>query len=355
MRGAQRGGWPYARYIFVAITMMRFIYLKTVTAVCVMGMAAFPAIAAFNSAVFAGDDYPVIAADVNPGKTAVGEPVKYRVIISGEGALRMRVTLPQRDAQYPLPGADAKNEKTADGVPLCIVHDAEQKDASRLGKVSRTLTVSLSYYRPGRYALPDIDIDGPDGVKIGYRVPVIDVRAVNPQGEFQDIEPPLDLYGNYLRVLVLCACLFAVAAALFFGWRYWKKRKVVDAPVPEPPRPIDVFMRDLEALKKKRFIENEKSGEFAVELSRIFRKYVSALFEINAMEMTDAEMINAVRRGVPAFAAGPLCGDMAALARLWSLSKFAEFPPPEGELRANLEAAAGVAKRLSREARRARD
>ena len=146
----------------------------------------------------------------------------------------------------------------------------------------------------------ELAVRGADGVAIGYRVPEVMIEASNPSGDLQEIEPPLDLGGNYYRLLIVVSIMGALAAAAYLVLRRYESRRKNDTPVPYEIPAIDEFLARMQTLRARGLVEEGRREEYVVEASRFFRMFLSRLIGIDAMEMTGLELADALERiGVP--------------------------------------------------------
>jgi hypothetical protein len=316
---------------------------------------------AFAASALAGEaNAPKIKATVTPEKATVGTVLDYRVTVAGKGLSGITIVPPEKREVYPekkkgpTPRRKEGEEGEADEdparyVPLYVIHTIKKDDRSDKTMTDISVSVQLSFYRPGTWQLPDIEIRGADGVAIGYKVPSVTVGAVNEKGEYQEIEPPLDLGGNWWRLVILILVLAVLAVAGFFAWRYI--RKMIEerrtAPVVVPP--IDIFLKEIEHFNGDRLIDEGKIEEFVFGLSLIFRKYLSLQFRFDAAEMTTYEIEKKIRKVFPKNIHDAYAGQIMDGFNLWDLSKFAEFTPTPELLHASLGRTVEVAKKISGE------
>lgn len=299
-------------------------------------------------------DYPEINAGIKPEKTTIGVPVEYRIEITGKNLKGINITLPEQKEYYPKEEPAKKPEKekkssAADKLPLYIIQSARKDEKSEGGISKLSVILTVSYYRTGRHRAPGIEIYGQDKIKIGYKIPELDILPVNSSGDFQEIENPLDLGGNYTRILIIIAVIAALAAAAYFILRYIRLRREQSAvAVPETP-PLEIFLKEIGRLKTRRLIENGNYDEFVTGISSVFRKYISSLFKTDAMEMTSSEILKMLNDQMPSSIYSGIFEDMQGVLYLWDLSKFAEFVPSAGVFNANLESTVKLAKKLHRE------
>lgn len=305
-----------------------------------------------------GDDYPLVKAIVSPKDASIGTPLEYRVNVTGEDLKDIEIVLPDKRELYPEPETIVKKKDSDEDpeeddpsihVPVYVIHNARKEDRSEKSMDSFTVVLQMSYYRPGKYSLPEIEIFDRDKIKIGYRIPEIEVKGLNEKGELQDIEAPLDLGGNYYRVIFLILGVAAFTALSIFLYKYLKKRReeLMNAPVVVPP--IEIFLKDIEGLDGRSLINQGKIEKYVFGISMIFRKFISALLSIDATEMTTEEIRLALKNVIPVVAYKKYEEDIMKSFQLLDLAKFAEFMPSEEILFSNLELMIRLAKNLSRD------
>ncbi|HSV97617.1 MAG TPA: hypothetical protein VLM75_11895 [Spirochaetota bacterium] len=302
--------------------------------------------------VRAAEEYPAVTASVWPQKATVGSRLEYVVTVSGGNIEGIEISLPETREYVPPPDHGTEEASPAVGLlPLYVIHSAERKEEATGRKSSVSLAMSVAYYRTGRHPLPAVEVHGADGVAIGYRVPEVLIEASNPSGDFHEIEPPLDLGGNYYRLLIVIALLGALAAAAYLALRRYESRRKKDTPAPYEIPAIDEFLARMQTLRVLGLVEEGRGEEYVVEASRFFRMFLSRLIGIDAMEMTGLELAASLERHLGQAAFSRLRGDLERITGLWDLAKFAEFAPSPGALGDNLEQAMDLGRRIAREER----
>ena len=330
-------------------------YLKTIKFIITFFAA--------SAVLFAGDssdNYPLVKAVVKPDKATVGDLLEYRVNIAGKIKGNIDITPPEKREVFPeKKKEDEKNEESeplpGDQVPLYIIHSVKKNDRTKESITDITVVIQVSYYRPGKYYLPDLDIKGPDGVKLGYKVPEVEIKGVNEKGEFQPVEPPINLEGNYYRLIFLILGVIAFTfLAVFIFWFVQKRMKGrVSEPVIVPP--IDVFMEDVRKLNGRSLISKGQIDDYVFGISMIFRRFLSLLLKIDATEMTSEELEKVLIKLFPKNLYKKYESGIVQGFHLWDLSKFAEFTPSEDILKENLKNTIKLATNLSREMRNGTD
>ncbi|MCL1910984.1 MAG: hypothetical protein FWG13_02120 [Leptospirales bacterium] len=274
-----------------------------------------------------------IDAAVNPASASVGSNIEYTVNIAGDDLNGVETELPEKRELYL---EDASKE-----VPVYIINSAA-KDSSQ-GLIA--IKITISFYRPGTWALPEIKIYGSDKIRVGYNVPNIDIMAVNEQGEFVELEEPLDMGVNYRKFFLIFAALTALGLFAFWLLRRLRKQKAKIVP---PEDPFDLFTRELDAIGGNKLIYEGKIDEYAFGISIIFRRFLSRRFGFDAAEMTTGEIRGSLSKALRSREHAALLDDIIKQFDLWDLSKFAEFTPDESVMLQSHDDVIRTALRLAR-------
>lgn len=305
--------------------------------------------------VFSAGPYPEITAKADKKTATVGETIIYTVRVSAAGPDAAAASAPEEGEYYPPADKDSAKNKDkkneADGqtssdtaVPLYTVY----KSAVEKGEAGLFIAVNIAYYRPGSYSLPEIEIKGADGVKIGYAPPSIEIKELNPEAQFEEIEPPMELSGNMYRLIFVILAAAALGALILYLIKRYAARKAESEKNAPPVPPYEIFIRELEKLDPENLIKESRVEEYAFGLSIIFRRYISALYKFDASEMTSDEILTLLKKGFRRETSRAF-SDIESAFMLWDLAKYAEFSPTEETLKLNLEAARSAARKISRE------
>ena len=160
-----------------------------------------------------------LEATVVPETATVGVPLAYTLSISGIDSNNLKIVLPDKKIVYPEKKKENKasknnEESPEDFVPVYIINNVS-KETSEKNKISHTtITTSITYYRPGVYTLPEIKVIDKDKIPIGYKIPTITIEEINKDGVFEEIEPPMELSGNYKRIIWIILILLSAAIAV---------------------------------------------------------------------------------------------------------------------------------------------
>lgn len=108
--------------------------------------------------------------------------------------------------------------------------------------------------------------------------------------ELKDIKPQQSAGKAPLWWIWLLAGGLAVAAAIIWGRKLFKRVRKEQAPVPPKP-PYEEAIDSLNALDAKQYLQKGLIREYTFELSEIFKRYIGRRYEINAADFTTEEMI----------------------------------------------------------------
>ena len=270
---------------------------------------------------------------VNPQSASVGSNVEYTVNIAGDDLNGVEIELPKKREFY--------LEDVSKDVPLYIINSAVKETPKGL----ITVKVVISFYHPGTWSLPELEIYGADKIKVGYNVPSVDIAAVNEKGEFVEQEEPFDMGVNYRRLFLIFLLAAALCLLVFWLRRRLKRPKTE---IIQPVNPFDLFMRDLGEFGGDRLIRDGKIDEYAFGISIIFRRFLSRRFGFDAAEMTTGEIRGSLAKALRAREHAALLDDIIKQFDLWDLSKFAEFTPDESVMLRSHDDMVKTARRLAR-------
>ncbi len=308
----------------------------------------------------AGDTERVLKSSVSPEKGNVGRQFSYTLSIAGNDLEGVKIILPERGEYYPESSSDKKksSHKKAEepeedkAVPLYIINSAVKDESESDGLKQVTVFVDLTCYRTGVHQLPEIIITDSDGVRLGYSIPAVTIEELNKEGQPEDIEPPVELSGNYTRLVVLVLGVIAAGIAGFFIFRYFRNRRKLIS-VPEIKQtPLEFFMTEIERLKLNECINEGRVNDYVFGISITFRRFLSMELGFDAAEMTTGEISAVIKkylRNGSGYAA-----EIVKIMEAWDLSKFAEFTLSKELLLINYRSTIAAAERLH-EIRRSAD
>ena len=148
----------------------------------------------------------------------------------------------------------------------------------------------------------------------------------------KDVQDPEFVLMDYLWYFLLPLLILALAAAAYYGWRYYQSHKQ-DAPVVVPqvkPLPAHVVaMTALDALAEKKLWQNGRMKEFHTELTDILRQYIEQRFGVPAMEKTTDEILDELYELAESQKASLV--NLRQILTMADLVKFAKFAPMADE------------------------
>jgi len=113
--------------------------------------------------------------------------------------------------------------------------------------------------------------------------------------ELRDIKPPVEPRSDLFWLLLLLVVI-ALAAAIYFVWQYFLRRKNLAAANQIVKLPHKIAYERLERLRQRNLPAQGHVKEYFIELSDIVRRYVEGRFSIDAPEMTTEEFLGSLRQ-----------------------------------------------------------
>ena len=283
-------------------------------------------------------EYPTIKAIVNPKTVTVGERIQYKIVISGKEISEddIKIILPEKREFFLKSKKIEKKDKnesekesklSSSFVPLYIINNIAKKDDSNSTIYLVSVIVDMVYYIPGKYKLPEIEIRDSKNILVGYKIPELEVVAFNKDGKFEKLEPPFDLGGNYTRVVYLILFVILLTLVIVFIVLYLRKRaKLKKEKIPKK-NAIELFRDDIVSMNGIDLITNGDIEGYATSISLIFRKFLSNLYGIDAVEMTTDQISTLIKQKLTKQQFEVIGVHIINSFYLWDLSKFAEFAP----------------------------
>jgi hypothetical protein len=247
--------------------------------------------------------------------------------------MRLTLTVDLGKGEKVVPPAGIKLPK---GGELALVHPPKTAPKTDGGE-----TVSQAYeiemWEVGKTTIPEIEytVISPDGKEEKRHAgPVeLEIKSVRTDpataDKPKDIKPPVDvtlIWGDYAWAALSA---LALAVALYFIYRKWKRRPRIQAAVPvtpaPPPRPpYDVAMEKLLELGRENLFGDGRGREFFFRLSDVLREYAEGRYGLLALERTTAEL---EREFGPRYADEPARNGFLSLLGACDMVKFAKVAP----------------------------
>lgn len=117
------------------------------------------------------------------------------------------------------------------------------------------------------------------------------LRLEGEPTDIRDIKSLETIEKSWLPWVVgILAVLIAIALLIFFMRRRHKRTKETLSNAVEILSPQELALRELEVLKNKDLLERGRVREYYFELSEIFRRYLGARYEFQALDWTTEEI-----------------------------------------------------------------
>ena len=179
---------------------------------------------------------------------------------------------------------------------LLPFHFEEIKDSISKQADHYDRLIEFAVFEEGKYTIPALDfkIDGKIFQTIPYEVEVINTAQkgdqINDIMKNKEVKLEVNDYWqlykfNILGVLIVLAIIFAIYQFI----RYGKRRKS------SPIMMTNQTLKDLENLRKKKFMENGDYRSFYIELIDISRTFITKQYQIPADVLLTDDLIDVMK------------------------------------------------------------
>ncbi|HEV2843890.1 MAG TPA: hypothetical protein VG477_03515 [Thermoanaerobaculia bacterium] len=272
---------------------------------------------------------PPVSVSLTPASLTVGDPVKATITV------RVRTEGLAGDPRFPFWG------KTW-GEAEVLEAGTAVKVSERNGRAVWEQRLTLTVFKPGKVALPPIEIAIPRKERlVKAKTPAglaLEVKSVLPPGERQPEPKPaappvqLPLGERFWWTAAILGALTLAAAFVVFLQRRAGAEAAGAAPALEP---FEELAAELDRLHAE-----PSPVALHTHLSLALRRYLARRFPFPALESTTTDIQRQLlSRRVP----GPLARHMVELLRACDLVKFARLPVGETQSRERLAAARKLA------------
>lgn len=225
-------------------------------------------VSSFQSAISAD-----VEATLSPSTATFGDTLRLEIRASGVGS---------RSVLFPVPGDTA----------FTLI----RVDSSRVAQGEIGYTVAV--YDTGRHDLSPMPVIVGHGgaAETLWTSPLTVVIRSGLPDTAQAIQPikPYRAHPFRLRDVIEWLWIPAVAALGVLGWWLWRRyrRKANGEIIPEKPLPPphEEAVRDLIALRDKKYPMRGMLKEFYIEFSHIMRRYLERRYGFQALEMTTYDL-----------------------------------------------------------------
>lgn len=228
-----------------------------------------------------------VTASVDKQTAYIGDLIEYTIVITYDSTLQL--TPPPAGAN--LGGFEVKD------------YDFGVEETMDDGRHQQAIHFFLRTFTTGDYVIPSLPIEymTPDStLKYISADPIkIFIKSVLAEGVTADSLEPRPLKGqasltgrSWTIWIILGLVLIAAAFALYYFLR--KKQTREEIPYMDPRPSWEIAFADLAVLKNGNLLKQGEIKQFYLELSEIMKKYMGGKFEFDAIDMTTAEISDAL-------------------------------------------------------------
>ena len=169
------------------------------------------------------------------------------------------------------------------------------------GQYADTLRYTLAVYSVGVHTIPPMELPyslqgAAERTSVTDSVAITVVSVIEEEAtDIRDLKDPADLPGSipwFVWAGVAAFLLALVVFAIYYYKHRGRPEELPDIPTLAPKRlPHEVAYAELEQLSRSGWLEQGKIARHYTTLSEILRRYLSARYQILAMEITTTELI----------------------------------------------------------------
>lgn len=262
-----------------------------------------------------------VSVEVLPKWVLIGMPAEMQIVVK---------TSPGNQIEFPL----FETQLTQD---IEVLDPASIDTSASEGMEVFTRKVQITGWDSGMFMIPPLtfiqtSIDGKKD-SLFSRPAFLEVTtvALDSSDEYRDIKSPEEvpyIFAEFKELVFLGLGIAVLLGVLFFFLIRWLNRKKQE-PDPKPKQPIIpahvIALKELEQLRSEGLWQKGNYKGYHSRLTEIVRGYIERRMQINALEMTTAEVIASMRRaGLDRKA--PV-DELEQILRLADLVKFAKEKP----------------------------
>lgn len=182
-----------------------------------------------------------------------------------------------------------------------LISQSQPTESEEDGSSVWTKTFTLTQFDSGSFMIPGLvtnyyktnDTTAYSSSTQPLSVSIKGVELDSTQS-FKDIKDVMHVSLTVWDYLLYAGIVIVIAALIFFGYRYYKKRKEkpVEIEHVKPLRPAhELAFEALQQLEEKHLWEKGADKDYQSELTEIIRQYIENRFHAPALEMTSNELI----------------------------------------------------------------
>lgn len=191
----------------------------------------------------------------------------------------------------------------------------ERFDTLADGRIQVTAMYSVTPWRPGETALPELPVRVVSGDErartLAAQLPTLAVGSVLPEDtaglELKPVKGVIGPNWSWWPLVLLLVALVAVALALWWWWRR-RRRRGAGLPVAPAVAPREAALARLQAAREAGLVERGELKEFYTRIAAAIREYLAAIEPAWSEDLTTTELLARVRGFAGAGAATDLSG-----------------------------------------------
>ncbi len=223
-------------------------------------------------------------------------------------------------------------------IPGIEIIDVSLPDTTKLknNRIEVRQDVVITSFDSGFYYIPPFKyVLGDDTIATESLALKIVPVEINPEtissdvADIKDVEKPpfvlWDYLPDWLWIVLLVVILLALAVFLFV--KFHKKKQSSEVVVPEKKiPPYELAMQLLQELRSSQLWQKGEEKQYYTRLVDILREYIDNRFGINAMEMTSAQIIEALQRNKELRDVNKYINDILSMADFVKFAKMRPLP-----------------------------
>lgn len=223
-------------------------------------------------------------------------------------------------------------------IPGIEIVDVSLPDTTKLknNRIEVRQDVVITSFDSGFYYIPPFKyVLGDDTIATESLALKIVPVEINPEtissdvADIKDVEKPpfvlWDYLPDWLWIVLLVVILLALAVFLFVKFRKKKQSSEVVVPEKKIP-PYELAMQLLQELRSSQLWQKGEEKQYYTRLVDILREYIDNRFGINAMEMTSAQIIEALQRNKELRDVNKYINDILSMADFVKFAKMRPLP-----------------------------
>ena len=231
-----------------------------------------------------------ISVSIDSAAILIGEQTVLHLAITADPGQAVRLLIPSETI---MPGVEVLNVSPADST---IIDD----------RLNLKHDILITSFDSSLYLLPPIKavINEDDTIysnQVALKVSTIPVNIDKPD-EFFDIKdvwkPPFVLADYYGIIYGILLGVFAICVIGYVIQRMRNRKNISEEIISSEPLlpPFEQAIHDLDNIKVQKLWQQGLNKQYYSILTEVLRRYIMRRFDVNAMEMTSTEILDALRR-----------------------------------------------------------